>query len=169
MTRCEHQDGLLKEQRETVCSLEADRDEVSPVEPCEVEGMSDVNRYTRSLGGMETPGLLVVTQFPSVIVPVCVVECVSGARVLKRASSMSVMACVSACMKMVHGPIQTGDTNGEPGGPQRVILVTAPVPRDAAYEARSACRERPSRARVFVEGFRLGNVPRFGKDRRADG
>ena len=59
VTRCEQQDSLLKEQRETVCSLEADRDEVSPVEPCEVEGVSDVNGYTRSLGGKEIPGPLV--------------------------------------------------------------------------------------------------------------
>ena len=57
VTRCEQQDSLLKEQRETVCSLEADCDEVSPVEPYEVERMSAVNGCTRSLGGMETPGL----------------------------------------------------------------------------------------------------------------
>ena len=67
---------------------------------------------------------------------------------LKHAYSVSVMACVSACVKLVHGPVQTGDTNGEPRGPQRVISVTAPVPRDATCEARSAFRERRSRARL---------------------
>jgi len=148
VTRCEHQDGLLKEQRETVCSLEADRDQMGPVGPCEVERVSDVNGYTRSLGAMETPGFLVVTRIPEVIVPECVVECVSGARVLKRASSMSVMACVSACMKMVHGPIQTGDMNGEPVRPRRVNLTTAPGSRDSAYEVRGSFHARPARARL---------------------
>jgi len=55
------QDGLLKEQREKIRSLEADRDEVSPVGPNEVERVGDVNGYTRSLGGMETPGFLELT------------------------------------------------------------------------------------------------------------
>ena len=102
---------------------------------------------------METPGALVVARIP-VIVPVCVVKSVSGASVLKRAHSVSVMACmskiacVSACMKMDDGPVQTGDGNGEPKRPRREILVTASVPRDAAYEARSAFRERPSRAQL---------------------
>ena len=41
-----------------LCSLEADLDEVSLVVPNEVERMSAVNGYTRSLGGMETPGPL---------------------------------------------------------------------------------------------------------------
>ena len=53
MTRCEQQDSLLKEQRGTVYPLEADRDEVSPIRPKEVEGMADVNGYTRSFGGKE--------------------------------------------------------------------------------------------------------------------
>ena len=83
VTRCEQQDSLLKEQRETVCSLEADRDEVSPIGPNEVEGMSAVNGYTRSLGGMETPGMLVVARIPDVIVPECVVGCMSGTSVSK--------------------------------------------------------------------------------------
>ena len=54
---------------------------MSPVELCEVEGMSDVNGYTRSLGGMQTPGLLVVARIPDMNVPVCVVKSVSGASV----------------------------------------------------------------------------------------
>ena len=57
-----------------ISSLEADRDQVSPVGPCEVERVYDVNGYTRSLGGMQTPGFIVVTQIPDVIVPECVVR-----------------------------------------------------------------------------------------------
>jgi len=72
VTWCEQQDSLLQERRETLCSLEADRDEVGPVELCELEGASAANGYTRSLGGMETPGALVVARIPSVNVPVCV-------------------------------------------------------------------------------------------------
>ena len=149
MTRCEQQDSLLKEQREKIRSLEADRDEVSPVGPNEVERMSAVNGYTWSLGGMETAGFHVVTRIPDVIVPECVVECMSGASVLKRAYCVSVMACMSACMEMDDGPIQTGDGCGEPSAPCKVILVTAPVPRDTAYEAHSAFRKRPSRASTW--------------------
>jgi len=37
VTQCEQQDSLLKEQREKIRSLEADRDEVSPVGPNEIE------------------------------------------------------------------------------------------------------------------------------------
>ena len=51
VTRCEQQDSLLQEQRETLFSLEADRDGLSPIGPNEVEGVSDVYGYTRSLGG----------------------------------------------------------------------------------------------------------------------
>ena len=58
-----------------------------------------MNGYTRSLGGMETPGALVVARIPSAIVPVCVVKSVSKC-VLKRAHSVGVMASVSkkACV-----------------------------------------------------------------------
>ena len=127
MTRCEHQDGLLKEQRETVCSLEADRAKVSPIEPCEVEGMSDVNGYTRSLGGMETPGWL-VARIPDMNVPVCVVKSMNGTSVSKWVSkgvqNASVMACVSTCVE-IDGRIQMGDGCGEPSAPCKVILGTA--------------------------------------------
>ena len=68
VTRCKQLDSLLQERRETLCSLEADHDEVSPVVLCEVEWASAVNGYTRSLGGMEAPGPLVVAQIPSVVV-----------------------------------------------------------------------------------------------------
>ena len=76
-TRCGQRDSLLRERRETLCPLEADRDQVGPVVPCEVEGMSAVDGCTRSLGGIETPGALEVARIPSVSVPVCVVKGVS--------------------------------------------------------------------------------------------
>jgi len=50
-TRFEHQVDLPQEQRETVCSLKVDCDQVSPVEPCEVERVHCVNGYVQSLGG----------------------------------------------------------------------------------------------------------------------
>jgi len=108
--------------------------------------MSAVNGYTRSLGGKEIPGPLELTLFPEVNVPVCVGKSMSGTSVSKCEYSVSEIACVSACVKRRR--IQTGDMNGEPGGPHGVIPVTAPVPRDAAYEARSAFHERPSCARL---------------------
>ena len=54
-TRCKQQDSLLQERGEGLCPLEVDRDEESPVEPCEVEGASAVNGCTRSLGGVWRP------------------------------------------------------------------------------------------------------------------
>ena len=66
-TQCEHRFDLPQEQRETVCSLEADRDQMGPVGPCEVEWMSDVNGYTWSLGGVEASGFLVRTPAPDVM------------------------------------------------------------------------------------------------------
>ena len=97
-TRCKRQDGLLKEPREKIRSLEADRDEVSPVGPNEVERMSAVNGCTRSLGGMETLGLLVVARIPDVIVPECVVECMSGTSVSK-----CVLKCAHSEVCKRHG------------------------------------------------------------------
>ena len=50
VTRCKQLDSLLQERRETLFSLEADHDQVGPVELCEVERMSEANGCTRSLG-----------------------------------------------------------------------------------------------------------------------
>ena len=75
-TRCGQRDGLLRERRETLCSLEADPDQVGSVVPCEVERKSAANGCTRSLGGMETPGAPEVARIPGVSVPVCVVTSV---------------------------------------------------------------------------------------------
>ena len=58
-TRCGQLDSLLREQRETLCPLEADHDQVGSVVPDEFEGTSEANGCTRSLGGMEAPGALV--------------------------------------------------------------------------------------------------------------
>ena len=52
-TRCKRQDGLLKEQREKIRSLEADRDQVSPVSPNEVGRLHDARACMPSLGGRQ--------------------------------------------------------------------------------------------------------------------
>ena len=105
-TRCRQRDSLLRERRETLCSLEADLDQVSSVVPSGVEGASAANGCTESLGGMEALGALEVTQFPSVNVPGCVVKGVSAtpsvsetARVSER-PSVRATACVrSLCVR----------------------------------------------------------------------
>ena len=51
-------------------------------------------------------------------------------------------------MKMDDGQVQTGDTNGEPRGPQRVNLTTAPGSRNGPYEVPGALRAWPARARL---------------------
>jgi len=104
-----------------------------------------VNGYTQSLGGMETPGFLELTRFPSVIVSECVLKCVPEGEY-----GVSKMACVSACMKMDDGLIQTGDGCGEPSAPYKVIVATAPASQDVACEAHSAFSERPSRTHLYV-------------------
>ena len=99
VTRCKQQDGLLQERGEGICPLEADRDEVGPGELCEVERASAANGYTWSLGGMETPGALVVAQIPRVNVPVCVFTSVAKC-VLKSTHSVGERLCVrkTACV-----------------------------------------------------------------------
>ena len=75
-TWCEHQDSLPQEQREMVCSLEADRDQVSPVEPCEVDQVYGANEYTWSLGGYGNPGISCSNTNPRCDCPgVCVEMC----------------------------------------------------------------------------------------------
>ena len=85
-TRCGQRDSLLRERRETLCPLEADHDQVGSVVPRRVEGMSAVDGRTQSLGGMATPGALVVARVPGVIVPSASVPvCVWCRRVCTRA------------------------------------------------------------------------------------
>ena len=98
-TRCEQLGSLPREQRETLCPLEADHDQVGSVVPRRVEGMSAVDGCTRSLGGMETPGAVVVARVPVVIVPsvsvpVCVVTSVVPVCVVSRCVYTSVAKCV---------------------------------------------------------------------------
>ena len=95
----ERQDVLLRERRETLCSLEADLDQVGPVELCEVEGTSEANGCTRCLGGVETPGALEVARIPGVSVPVCVVKGVSETPGMSEAPCASgVVTGVPACV-----------------------------------------------------------------------
>ena len=56
VTRFEHQVNLPQEQTEMVSSLEADRDQMGPVEPYEVERVNDANGSMQSLGGGRDPG-----------------------------------------------------------------------------------------------------------------
>jgi len=130
--------------------------------------MAEVNGCTRSLGGKETLGPLVVARIPSAIVPVCVVKSVSAASVLQHEYGASVMAsvseiaCVSACGELIRGRFQTRDGCGEPFAPYRVIVEIAPVSRDVANEACSAFTERPSRARIRA-GIPVRERPAFRK------
>ena len=116
VTWCEQLDSLLQERRETLCSLEADRDQVGSVVSSEFEGATAANGCTRSLGGMEAPEPIVVSRIPSVIVPVCVVKgvsappCVSGVVtsvpgcVLPSTPCASEAGCVSgtACVRSLY-------------------------------------------------------------------
>ena len=111
-TRCRQLGSLLRERRETLCSLEADHDQAGSVVPREFEGTSETNGCTRSLGGMETPGAREVARIPSVSVPVCVVAsvpkcvpsstpcveetlCVRKTACVEETTCVSSMACVS--------------------------------------------------------------------------
>ena len=49
-TQCEGRINLPQEQGETICSLEAGRDEVNPERPYEVEPLHDAKGYMPSLG-----------------------------------------------------------------------------------------------------------------------
>jgi len=132
---------------------------MGPIEPYEVERVNDANRSIQSLGrggrgGVETPGPLELTRIPDVIVPECVSKCANG---------VSVMACVSACMEMDDGRIQTGDGKSKPGIPQRVNLATVPGSRDGAYEVHGAFRAQSARTRL------RNNAPRWIRAGRVDG
>ena len=107
VTRCEQLDSFLQERGEGICPLEAVHDQVGPVELRGVEGASAVDGCTESLGGMEAPGALVVTRFPSVVVPLfvftSVVKCV-----LQRAHSVGARACVRATACVEETPCVSG-------------------------------------------------------------
>jgi len=101
-TRCRQLGGLLRERRETLCSLEADLDQVSSVVSSEFEGASAADRCTPSLGGIEAPGTLVGTRFPSVNVPVCVFTSVTKC-VPSSALCVTETPCVSGVVASVPG------------------------------------------------------------------
>ena len=81
---------------------------------------------------------------------------------------MSVMACVSACEELVHGPVQTVDGCGEPSALFRAILVTAPNLRDGVCEVHGAFRAQPAR-RVCAIAIRHENAPCWIRTGRVDG
>ena len=87
-TRCRQRGSLLQERGEVVCPLEADRDQVGSVVPCEVEGASAANGCTRSLGGYGDPGTPCGSASPQRECPgVCGVEvCVYEHREMRAAT-----------------------------------------------------------------------------------
>ena len=110
-TRCRQLVGLLRERRETLCSLEVDHDQAGPVVSNEFEGTSEANGCTRSLGGMEAPGTLVETRIPGVIAPVCAVKGVSATPCVSETPCvsgvvMSVPECVLPSTPCVKGAPQ---------------------------------------------------------------
>ena len=111
-TPCGQLGSLLREQRETLCPLEAGHDQVDSVVLREFEGMSAANGCTRSLGGMEAPGALVEVRIPSVSVPVCVFKCV-----LQRTHSTGERRCVRGATSMSETPCvkETPCVNETPG------------------------------------------------------
>ena len=71
---------------------------------------------------MEAPGALVVTRFPSAIVPVCVVKCVSAAGVLKLAPCVTETPCVEETPSMKETPFVSGVVASVP----RCVLPSTP-------------------------------------------
>ena len=57
------------------------------------------------LGGYGGPGAIVVTRFPSVIVPVCVVKGASAAGVLKLAPCVTETPCVEETPEYERDPV----------------------------------------------------------------
>ena len=126
--------SLPREQRETLCSLEAGLDQVSSVAPREFEGTSAVDGCTRSLGGMEAPGALEVIVpgviVPSVIVPVCAVNGVSATPCVDGTPSEtpSETPCVSGVVASVPECMLPGTPCGK-GAPQPETARVCEAPR----------------------------------------
>ena len=161
VTRCEQLDSLLRERGEGVCPLEADRDQADPVVPSGVEGTSEANGCTRSLGGMEAPEPIVVARIPSVVtsvVPVCVVsKCVYTSVlkcVLRRTHSGSARACVRAtpCVNETPGMSKTPCVEATPcvsgvvASVPECMLPSTPCVKGAPRVKEAACA--PETARV---------------------
>jgi len=161
-TRCGQLGSLPREQRETLCSLEAGLDQVGSVVPGEVEGKSAADGCARSLGGIEAPGALVEARVPSVSVPVCVVmsatpgvsetpcveatPCVSGVLA-------SVPECVLPSTPCVKGAPQVEETTCAPetarvceqpcGSKARCMNETPRVSAPAGVSGRVCMSEAP--------------------------
>ena len=168
-TRWGQRDSLLRERRETLCPLEADRDQVSSVVSSEFEGESAADRCTRSLGGMEAPEPMEVTRFPSVIAPVCVVsKCVftSVAKcVLRCTHSVGARACVraTACVdeapsmdetpSITETPCVSGVVASVPG----CVLPSTPCVKGAPRVEEATCASETAR---MCEQPRVRETPR---------
>ena len=109
-------------------------DQVGPVELRGFEGMSAVDECTESLGGMETPEPLVVTQIPSVVTSVVsrcvhtsVVKCV-----LQRAHSVGARACVRATACVTETPCveETPCVSGVVAGVPKCVLPSTPCAKE---------------------------------------
>ena len=164
MTRCEQQDSLLQERRETLCSLEADHDQVGPVELCELGGESAVNGCTPSLGGKKTLGPLVVARIPSVIGPMCVVKSVSVMACMGEMAGVKETPCVTetACVReryeseMAVGMRENETATACPSVMTRCIsIVTC---RSAWVAWRQRRRQTRDKGRVAAVAV-LGTVP----------
>ena len=90
-----------------LCPLEADHDQVGSVVPREFEGTSAADGCTRSLGGIETPGALVMARIPSASVPVCVLRVWSRCVWCRGACSPGCLnACCDARIAGVEGHVR---------------------------------------------------------------
>ena len=134
-TRCEQLDGLLQERGEGICPLEATHDQVGSVVPSGVEGASAVDGCTESLGGMEAPGALEVTRFPSMIVPVCAVKGVSAPPCVDETPGMSETPCARA----------TPCASGVVASVSECVLPSTPCVRGAPRVSGAACVQETAR------------------------
>ena len=89
---------------------------------------------------MQAPGTLVVTRFPSVIVPVCVLTSVVKC-VLQRAHSMGARVCVraAACVKETPGVKETPCLSGVVASVPKCMLPSTPCMEEAPRVSVTAC------------------------------
>ena len=158
-TRCGQLGVLPREQRETLCPLEA-----GPVLPREFEGTSAVDGCTRSLGGIEAPGALVVARVPVVIVPrvnvpVCVYTSVLKC-VLQRTHSTSVRACAKAPSCMEETPCLDETPSETPCVPEPSCVRATPCATEAPSVDETPCaRETPSASETPCASGGVTSVP----------
>ena len=133
-TRCGQRDSLLRERRETLCSLEADHNQVGSVVSSEFEGASAANGCTRSLGGREAPEALVGTRIPSVNVAVCV------AKGMSETPSVEETPCATETPCVDETPCVSGVLASVPGCvlPSTPCVQGAPRVKEAAGAKKTA-------------------------------